>query len=420
LTAQNQRKRTVDFWGPFKDLGKASRYKVYYGGRGSGKSWQFARWLLIKAAQKPIRVLCAREIQRSIADSVHRLLTDQINALGLAHIFEAQVSYIKAKNGSVFLFEGLYSNVTKIKSMEGIDYCWVEEAESVTPQSWDLLIPTIRKPGSEIWISFNPQRDDDETYKRFVLSPPPDAIVKEVSYNDNPHFPEVLLREMEDCKARNYSKYMHIWEGKPITDYSSLVYRWRDDVNEAPAPIEYNPGLETYCSWDFGVSDDTAIIWWQVAQVPKSEQCPDGIMIYVIDEYISNNQPAEHYRRIVQDKPYRVRLHYCDPSGASRDSSLESWVSKLGFEFEYSSAWSIAEMVDRANDLMPVVRVNRQQCPRVWRMFRSWQYKTDKDGKMVLPPRPNHDEYSHPGTAFYYGLAFRFPPEDAGGRAYIY
>ena len=152
-----------------------------YGGRGSGKSWSMARALLIQAANKPSRVLCAREIQKSIKQSVHTLLNDQIQLLGLGAFYEVLEAEIRGMNGSSFSFTGLATNtVESIKSFEGCDIVWVEEAQSVSGKSWDVLVPTIRKPGSEIWITLNPQLESDETYQRFIANPPPDSVVVEM------------------------------------------------------------------------------------------------------------------------------------------------------------------------------------------------------------------------------------------------
>ena len=136
---------------------------MLYGGRGAARSWSVARVLLTEGAKKPLRILCARELQRSIKDSVHRLLRDQIALLGLD--YEITQQEIRHANGTVFIFEGLRHNVTKIKSMEGIDICWVEEAERVSEESWKMLVPTIRRAGSEIWVTFNPDQESDPTYR---------------------------------------------------------------------------------------------------------------------------------------------------------------------------------------------------------------------------------------------------------------
>ncbi len=169
-------------------LFEPARYKVAYGGRGGAKSWGFARALLILGAQKNLTILCAREFQSSIKDSVHALLAAQVHDLGLDWFYETQEKTIIGKNGTNFIFAALRHNVDSIKSKEGIDICWVEEAVTVSKNSWDKLIPTIRKPGSEIWISFNPELDTDETYKRFIKNSPPGAVVKKVNWSDNPWF----------------------------------------------------------------------------------------------------------------------------------------------------------------------------------------------------------------------------------------
>jgi phage terminase large subunit len=215
-------------------LFQPKRLKVLFGGRGGSKSWAFAQALLIEAAKGPKRILCTREFQGSIQESVHRLLSDTILRLGLDYFYEIKQHRIDGLNGSQFIFEGLKNNTTKIKSMEAVDYVWCEEAEAITERSWDLLVPTIRKDGSEIWISFNPHDEMDATYQRFVV-PYLSAIEKhgvyeddkiylqKVGWRDNPWFPDELRKEMEDCKASNYRKYLHIWEGECNADYENSI-----------------------------------------------------------------------------------------------------------------------------------------------------------------------------------------------------
>jgi phage terminase large subunit len=142
-------------------LTEKSRYKVLYGGRGSAKSWSIARALLILALKNKIRVLCTRELQTSIRDSVHKLLKDQILDLGLDQYYYITKELIRSNNGSEFLFKGMKNNVQEIKSLEGIDICWVEEAARMSLESWEILTPTIRKQNSEIWASFNPESIDE-------------------------------------------------------------------------------------------------------------------------------------------------------------------------------------------------------------------------------------------------------------------
>jgi len=240
-----------------------SRYKVAYGGRGSSKSWTVARILLIKAMQQPLRILCTREIQDSIKDSVHKLLKDQIRLLGLAG-YTVQNDVIKHVNGSEFLFKGLYSNLSKIKSFEGVDICWVEEAEAISEKSWEILIPTIRKNGSEIWVTFNPYLETDPTYKRFILNPPPNAIIKKVNWSDNPYFPKELKEEKDYIKEVDYDLYLHIWEGHCKTASDAQIFRGKfvvEDFNVHKIAKEKNLSIEFYFGLDWGFSQDPLRQW---------------------------------------------------------------------------------------------------------------------------------------------------------------
>ena len=199
----------------FAELFEPYRWKVFYGGRGGGKSRSFARALLIIGTQRPVRVLCAREIQLSIRDSVKRLLDDEIRRLGLADFYSSTDAEIRGANGSLFIFAGLRAAPEKIKSYEGLTHCWIEEAETVSERSLDLIGPTMRAPGSEIWISFNPDRATAPVWRRFVVQAPPGALVRKVGWRDNPWFPEELRKEMEHCRATDPARWAHVWEGEP-------------------------------------------------------------------------------------------------------------------------------------------------------------------------------------------------------------
>lgn len=382
-------------------------WKCHYGGRGSGKSTAYADALLITGLLRPCKILCAREYQNSIRDSVHSLLSERIRALEIQDYYEIQTSYITGLNGTQFLFEGVAHNIDSIRSIPGITHCWIEEAHNVSDRSWDVLIPTIREEGSEIWVTFNPERDDDPTYRRLITSPPPGAVVKKVFYYQNPWLSKKTCQEAEYCKTTNYQKYQHIWLGEPIIDYDTLVYRW-DAKNESEKPIPFYPSHPVYTSWDFGTRDETAVIAWQVI---KGDQFPNGCIIQIFDEIINKQKSATWYRDEVNKRPWRGHVHcfYCDPSGDNTESDLSSWCAKIGFPFKYDHNYSIAEIIDHANDFMPSVRINRNQCPRMFNAFRCWQYPVDKNGVVKKGMKPEHSEHSHPGTAWYYGIWNHFP-----------
>lgn len=222
MRAKKQSVRNVQLAACFADLFKPARYKVYSSGRGAGKSWGFALALVLTSLTRTVRVLCAREFQNSMTESVHKLLGDTIQRLGLRQAFSITRNDIIGPNGSNFIFKGLRRDINEIKSLEGIDIVWVEEAQAVSGLSWEVLIPTIRKPGSEIWLSFNPMYEDDATWQRFVASPRPGSIVRRISWRDNPWFPDILRQEMEYDYSLNEERARHIWEGDFRVDGGSV------------------------------------------------------------------------------------------------------------------------------------------------------------------------------------------------------
>ena len=245
----------------FKDLYRPCRYKVYHGGRGSGKSWSIAGVLIYFAARVKIRVLCTREIQGSIADSVHRLLGDCIDRMGYGDYFHVTANTITSVTGSEFLFKGLRHNVREIKSTEGVDICWVEEAQAVSAQSWEVLIPTVRKTGSEIWVSFNPENESDPTYSRFVVNPPDESIVKQVSWRDNPWFPDELDKERRYLARVDPAAYQHVWEGECRSNSDAQILKGKYII-EPFTPADTWDGPYFGADWGFSQDPTTLVKLW--------------------------------------------------------------------------------------------------------------------------------------------------------------
>lgn len=238
--------------------GSPVRYRAAFGGRGSGKSHAFATALVIKARMSPIRVLCAREIQKSIKDSVKRLLDDKIKELGFGSFFRSTDTEIKGTNGSHFVFAGLRTNVDSIKSLEGIDVAWVEEATTVSQASLTNLTPTIRKPGSEIWFTWNPRHQNDPVDAMFRLpsGAPPRSLVHRVNWDANPFFPDVLREDMEWDRSRDPDKYAHIWLGEYRRNSEARVFHnWRAEAFETPADARFYFGAD----WGFSI-DPTVLV----------------------------------------------------------------------------------------------------------------------------------------------------------------
>jgi phage terminase large subunit len=372
------------------------RYKVAYGGRGSGKSWSMARALLIKAANEPTRVLCAREIQRSIKQSVHTLLNDQIQSLGLGQFYEVLETEIRGLNGSTFSFTGLATNtVESIKSFEGCDIVWVEEAQTVSKKSWDILIPTIRKPDSEIWVSFNPNIDTDDTYKRFVIEPPENARVVKVNYTDNPWFPEVLeIERLHSIKTN--PDYENIWLGECKAAVDGAIYS--NEIREAQegnriTTVPYDPMMKVHVVMDLGWNDSMSVIL-----------CQKGISDLRVIGYIEDDhRTLDSYSAQLKNLPYNWGTMFLPHDGQSKDFkhgiSAEEIMRKLG--------WDI-RIVPKA-DIESGIKLARMNFHRIYfdksaqRLVECLKnYRRSINSATNEPGAPLHDEYSHGADAFRY------------------
>jgi phage terminase large subunit len=234
------------------------REAAVYGGRYSLKSHTVARILLIRARQKKIRVACFREFQNSIADSSHQLLKDLINEYGLTDFQVTNNSIINTINGSDFIFKGLHNNEQSIKSTEGIDIAWIEEAQTVSNTSLEVLTPTVRKPGSQLIYTYNRLLEDDPVHHRLVLEGRPNTLIINVNYDIALKYkmmPEVIRLEMEDDKERRPALYKHKWLGEPSSSERKIYNDWAI-IDELP----HEARLERY-GMDFGYSNDpTAIV----------------------------------------------------------------------------------------------------------------------------------------------------------------
>jgi len=390
----------------FRPFLEPRRYKVAYGGRGSGKSWTVAQLLVMKAMTSNCRILCAREIQKSISDSVIQLLDDTINRMGVAEYFEVQRNQIIGPNGSRFIFEGLRANITKIKSMEGIDIVWVEEAESVTSESWDTLIPTIRKPGSEIWITFNPKRQLDATYQRFVINPPPDAYVTKVNYSDNPWFPPELEKERKHMMETDFDLYQHIWEGECLTSHKGAYYQ--DQMRNARTEgritrVPWEPQIPVSTFFDLGISDSTSI--WFMQSV--------GREIRFIDYEEHSGEGLPFYAKLLQSKPYVYDEHFAPHDIAVRElgsgrSRIEI-ARDLGIHFNKVRNIGIQDGIEAARAIFPRCWFDQEKCRLGIDALASYHKEYDEINQ-VYKQRPVHDWSSHGADAFrYFAVGFNEP-----------
>lgn len=253
-----------DFWQDENGNMIKARNRVLRGGRASSKSWEFAGMAAFIGQNYKTRFLCVRRFQNKIKESVYTLIKNQIENFGLIG-YDVRASEILNANGTEFAFYGIERNTDEIKSFEGADVLWIEEAHNLTSEQWKILEPTIRKEGSEIWISFNPQLVTDFVWKRFVVNPPPDTIVREINYPDNPFLSNTLLTQIEAAKKEDYELYEHLYLGKPKADDDEAVIKrtWIDAAIDAHNVLGLDlSGLKTvgYDVADSGADKNACVI----------------------------------------------------------------------------------------------------------------------------------------------------------------
>lgn len=396
----------------FKPLFKPKRYKVYYGGRGAGKSWSFARALLILGAQKPIRVLCARETMKSIGESVHQLLSDQIANLGLGGFYTIQKASIMGANGTEFIFAGIRQNVHNLKSYEACDICWVEEAQTVTKSSWDVLIPTIRKEGSEIWVSFNPELESDETFQRFVVHGRTDATVIKVNWPDNPWFTEVMRTEKDHLLVTDKNAYDHVWEGMCKTAVEGAIYL--SELTQAESEgrltkVPWEPVSPVHTFWDLGFGDATAIWFGQTI----------GFEFRLIDYLEGCQQGLQFYLKELQRKSYLYGNHYLPHDATAHElgsgRTIEEQIAAVfPGKVQIVPRLSLEDGIAAARAIFPKCWFDRENCADGVQALRHYRYEKDEKmgttGKDAYKRQPLHDWSSHAADAFrYFAVAIQEP-----------
>lgn len=386
------------------------RNKALYGGRGGAKSWGVARALLLLGTMNPERILCAREVQDSLDQSVHQLLTDQIRRMGLSDFYQVLEKEIRGKNGTLFRFKGLSKETEdSIKSFEGITIVWVEEAHSISESSWEKLTPTIRTEGSEVWMTLNPDMDTDPTWVRYCEFPDDDTLRIEVNWRDNPWFPAVLQKEREKDLARlPKADYEHKWEGKPKRVAAGAVYEHEVTAlyeTGRVMPIRYDPILPVHTVWDLGWNDSMAISF--VQRSPRE--------VRVLDYLEDSKRRLDWYVKEIEKigRDWRWGTDFIPHDGAAGDyitgKSTEEHLQTLGRKPQVLEVMSVEEGIKAARMLFPRVVFNRQdidvqepgrgtgrllECLKRYR--RAVPRSTDE------PAKPVHDQYSHGADDFRY------------------
>lgn len=394
--------QNIEFCPAFNGLFVPARYKVYWGGRGAAKSRSFARALVISAYRNKELVLCAREYQNSIGDSVHRLLVNEIERLKLYRYFKITDKNIRSWTGSEFIFKGLHHNIEGIKSTEGVTKCWVEEGQRVTKDSWDMLIPSIRgDEGSdnpllrdpEIWVSMNPEQEDDATPQRFLSRPPPRAIIRKVGWQDNLWFPKVLDEERRHMLASDPDAYDHVWEGNFRKITEATIFRGKTEVRAFETPDDVD---RFYYGADWGFANDPCAV----------------IRMFIRDNCLYVDYEAFGYGVDLEELPALF-----DRVPGSRDwpmkgdesrPELISYMQRMGFMISGAKKWkgSVEDGIAHLRGFTKIII--HERCDHLAREARLYSYKVDprqvddKGQPVVLPIVV--DKHNHGWDSCRYGL----------------
>lgn len=363
----------------FEPLFRPARYKIFKGGRGGAKSWNLARALAIIAARDKVRILATRELQNAISDSVYKLLCDQIEALRLGYYYTITQSSIRSRCGSEFLFKGLRHNAQEIKSTEGIDIAWIEEAQKTSKESLELLRPTIRKANSELWFSLNPDEESDPVYQ-LAMNPPTGAIVRHVNYYDNPFFPAELERERLDClslvtsaptesaRTQAQADYDNIWLGMPKRRAdAAILKRWEVQEFETPERCRFFHGAD----WGFA-ADPTALV-----------------RAFILDNTLYIDQEAFGHGVEIDDLPalfdkIPTARDWPIKADAARPETI-SYMRRQGFNIAAAEKWqgSVEDGIAHLNGFKKIVVHPR--CANVLRECKLYSYKVDRITGEILP-----------------------------------
>jgi phage terminase large subunit len=361
----------VEFPDYFREFTRSARYKGLYGGRGSGKSHCFAGYAILRAASEPgLRIVCVREVQRSIADSVKQLLEDKIVAFGLGEFFKSTDVEITGRNGSKIIFRGMQNHTAaSIKSLEGYHVAWVEEAQTISQRSLDLLTPTIREKRSELWFSWNPENPDDPVDLMLRHSAPDDAIISRVNWDDNPWFPDELRADMERDRKRDPDKYAHVWEGEYRSLSEARVFRnWRVGELDVPDDVVWFYGAD----WGFA-QDETAAV-----------RCcmPGKDTLYVDAEVYGLGIPTDALPGFLAGLPDATRWPM---RGDNARPETIDYVRRNGFKRLVPCKKGRGSVEDGITFLQGMDIVVHPNCVNLIRELRGYAYRTDPRTEEVLP-----------------------------------
>ena len=370
----------------YKPLWKNAKRRNYiYGGRGSGKSHDVAEYCLFRAYQSKIKVLCTRELQNSIADSVYSLLKNKITDMHLDFFFTVYKDRIVGNNGSEFIFKGIHNNVSEIKSMENISIAWLEESQSLSRESIDVIVPTIRAPGSILIFTFNPYKDNDPIYMEMKNATEDDLVIK-ANYSDNPWFPEELRLEMERDKKNDYQKYLWVWEGECLGLSDAQIFRGKYVVEnfETPKNADFHFGAD----WGFANDPTTLVRSFIVGNDLYIDMCAGKVGCDLEDTpSLFNEVQGSSIYPIYADSARPETISFMR-SKHYNVIAAEKWNGSVEDGIQYLRSFSCIHIHER--------------CKAVAEEFDLYQYKVDRQTGEVL--RIPVDKFNHYIDAIRYSL----------------
>lgn len=395
-----------------------ARYKGAYGGRGGAKSHFFAEQIILSCYAKPTRVVCIREVQNTIKDSVKQLLVDKISKLGLGRYFDILDAEIRGTNGSLIIFRGMQSyNADSIKSLEAYDVAWVEEAQTLSEFSLALLRPTIRKPGSELWFSWNPRHRTDAVDKFFRKNPHPEAISVMVNWRDNPWFPDELRRDMRHDFDVDPVAAEHVWEGAYGAQAGAILARWVDVADKEKRigdHVEYDPDCGPIeISSDLGFRDTASWWFWQRKVGGYSVLDFDKDSGMDADEWIVRLSERLQSRGWPLGKiwlPHDARTRTFN----SKYSAIERFLKKFGADkCAIVERTSKSDRINAARTIIKRCEFHATNCSDGLDGLRAWEFEWNPD-LQVFMKEPLHNWASHDADGFSYGcqvMQTMKPPE---------
>lgn len=391
-----------------KPLLYPARYKGAYGGRGGAKSHFFAEQVILKAFMKPTRIVCIREVQNSIKDSVKQLLIDKIEKFGLSQYFKVTEGEITAPNGSIIVFKGMQSyNASNIKSLEGYDIAWVEEAQTLSQHSLDLLRPTLRKDGSELWFSWNPRFKTDPVDHFFRKNPPPDAISVMVNWFDNPWFPDVLRKEMEHDFQTDEDKAEHIWNGSYGASQGAILAKWvakAEREKRIHNDVSFDPqgyGLEV--SADLGFRDTAGFWYWQRTLGGFRVLMYEGASGLDADDWIPRIQ--KNAKLLSNEKLAKIWLPHDARAKTfqSKYTTAEKFMDRFGaMKVDLVPQSKKMDQIEAARTIINRCEFHRDLCESGLDGLMAWEYQYNEETQ-IFSREPLHNWASHPSDAFAYG-----------------